>query len=43
MLFGKLEDKQLLALLAGRYLKHVYKREHTNQEIAHYLEIEIRA
>jgi len=38
MLFSKLEDKQLLALLAGRYLKYVYKREHTNKEIAEYLE-----
>jgi hypothetical protein len=43
MLFNKLEDKQLLALLAGRYLKYVYKREHTNKEIADYLEIEVRA
>jgi hypothetical protein len=43
MLFSKLEDRQLLALLAGRYLKHVYKREHTNQEVANYLEVEIRS
>lgn len=38
MLFSRLEDKQLLAMLAGRYLKYVYKREHTEKEVAEYLE-----
>jgi hypothetical protein len=43
MLFSRLEDKQLLALVGERYLRYVYKREHTNQEIAEYLETEVRA
>ncbi len=43
MLMGKLEEKQMLALLAGKYLAYVYKREHTDQEVSDYLEIEKRA
>jgi len=40
MLFSKLEDKQLLALLAEHYLKYVYKREFSESETAGYLGIE---
>ncbi|MCJ8337592.1 MAG: hypothetical protein MJK10_03895 [Pseudomonadales bacterium] len=43
MLIFKLEDKQLSALLAASYLTYVYKRGHTDQEVAEYLLIETRA
>jgi len=43
MLLSRLEDKQLLALLAGCYLSYVYKRKFSQQEIADYLEMEVRA
>lgn len=38
MLFSKLEEKQLLALLANLYLIKVYKKTFTAVEIANYLE-----
>ncbi len=39
MLFSKLEDKQLLALLAEFYLKIIYKTSVTAKETAEYLKI----
>ncbi len=39
MLFSKLEDKQLLALVGGVYLRYVYKRVHSESEIAEYFEV----
>lgn len=39
MLFFRLTDKQLVALIAERYLKYVYKRAFTEQEVAEYLEV----
>jgi len=40
MLLGKLEDKQTLALIAGVYLNYVYKKTHSDQDIASYLKVE---
>jgi hypothetical protein len=37
VLFEKLEDKQLVALLGGRYLQRVYKKSFKRLEIAEYL------
>ena len=39
ILLSKIEIKNLLALLAGRYLNQVYHRPHTEPEIAHYLKV----
>jgi len=39
VLFSKLEEKQLLALVGGAYLNYVYKCEHTEVEVAKYLNI----
>lgn len=37
MLFEKLEDKQLVALLGSRYLERDYKKSFKRLEIAEYL------
>jgi hypothetical protein len=39
MLFSKLEDKQLLALVGDRYLKYVYRQDFTEQEVAEYIQV----
>ena len=39
MLFLKLEDKQLVALISGPYLNYVYKRAHSDAEVADYIEV----
>lgn len=39
MLFSRLEDKYLLALIAERYLKYVYKRDFSEQEVAEYIKV----
>jgi hypothetical protein len=39
MLFARLEDKQLVALLGERYLTYVFHREFNEQEVAEYAEV----
>lgn len=39
MLFFRLTDTQMVALVAERYLRHVYKRTFTEQEVAVYLKM----
>jgi len=39
MLFRKLEEKQLLALVDAAYLNYVYKQIHSESEVAEYLDI----
>lgn len=39
ILLSKIEIKSLLALIAKQYLTYVYKREHTELEVAEYLQV----